>query len=111
MFRKPFKPPFKSVAQVIEDSEEEIEEEELVDLTASPRPRKKRRLIHIVPDSPPKATPLLAFSKSVNAPRKPLLPVVNPLVAVKAVAPANNAPEGYYMVLWYVDPYKQLRIC
>ncbi|KAJ5042784.1 uncharacterized protein L3040_004177 [Drepanopeziza brunnea f. sp. 'multigermtubi'] len=92
---KPFKPPrLKSVARPASIDVDDIEI-----LESPPRPYKKRRLLeHIVEDSPPKKAPLT--SSAVLAPRKPLLPVKNPLEAKPRPESQAGSPESYYMVLW-----------
>jgi DNA repair and recombination protein RAD54B len=94
---KPFKPPLlKSVTKpkpIVVDSDDEDE--------IQPRPYKKRKLLYIdiekVADSPPKKS-----SSAVSAPRKPLLPVKNPVETKKSVDDGAERLEGYYMVLWFV---------
>ena len=95
---KPFKPPLlKNASQpkpiVVDSSDEEDE--------IKPRPYKKRKLLYIdiekVPASPPKKS-----SSGVNAPRKPLLPVKNPIESGKFVDDGAEGLEGYYNVLWFV---------
>jgi DNA repair and recombination protein RAD54B len=90
---KPFKPPLlkraeKQIDLTQSDSEEDIQN----------RPHKKRRLIHVVEDSPPKKVP--AASAATNAPRKPLLVVKAPNTATTSRTIDSAGPEGYYLVLW-----------
>ncbi|TVY19385.1 DNA repair and recombination protein RAD54B [Lachnellula arida] len=93
---KPFKPPSLKVAPkrepiVVESSDEED--------GLKHRPYKKRKLLYVdvekVPDSPRKKA-----SSAVNAPRKPLLPVKNPIETKKSVDDGAEGLEGYYIVLW-----------
>lgn len=89
---KPFKPPLlKRAGEQIDltqsDSEDEVQN----------RPHKKRRLIHVVEDSPPKVS---VASAATNAPRKPLLVVNAPNAATTSQTTDSVGPEGYYMVLW-----------
>jgi len=101
MWNKPFKPPLlKKVPKpaVEDDSFEPL---------SPPRPAKKRRLIHI-DNSPPACRTLPTNSIAVNAPRKPLLTVTNPVAAAQAAASPSDGPEGYYLILWYVGQYMHL---
>jgi DNA repair and recombination protein RAD54B len=97
---KPFKPPLLK----------KVETPASVDLTASDsepevqhRQYKKRKLfIHTVEESLPKTLP--QASQAVNAPRKPLLPVKNPIETKDAsLSVPEECPEGYYMALWYAQ--------
>ena len=98
---KPFKPPMLKRAPAkptsvdltqVPDTDSEEEEEEPI------RPAKKRRLlVHVVEDSPPK--PKIQSSSAVGAPRKPLL-VKSTNEPKPASAASSQNPEGYYMVLW-----------
>src|SRR5277367_7171168 len=102
MWNKPFKPPLlKKVPKpaVEDDSFEPL---------SPPRPAKKRRFIHIVDNSPPACRTLPTNSIAVNAPRKPLLTVTNPVAAAQAAASPSDGPEGYYLILWYVGQYMHL---
>ncbi|KAG0646852.1 DNA repair and recombination rad54B [Hyphodiscus hymeniophilus] len=94
---KPFKPPALL---------EKVEKSVSVDLTASDsepeilsRPYKKRKLlIHSVEESTQKT--LVHASQAVNAPRKPLLVVKNPIETKEtACAAPKDGLDGYYMVL------------
>lgn len=98
---KPFKPPLlrkveghASIDLTEPDSEEAAE-------VLHP-PYKKRRLIHIVEDSPSKK--LSISSSAVNAPRKPLLVLEAPNYVKPAEPSLPEGLEGYYMVLWYASP-------
>ena len=94
---KPFKPPLlKSVARPAK-----------VDLTVSDhgsddessRPTKKRRLVHVIEDSPPRSK--AQNSSGVGAPRKPLLVVSNRNESrTTTIDNVSEGLEGYYMVLW-----------
>lgn len=104
---KPFKPPALL---------KKVEKPVSVDLTASDsdseiqyRPYKKRKLLTHTVEELAKKT-LTPASQAVNAPRKPLLVVKNP-VDIKEAAPSapKEGPEGYYMVLWYVPDSKGTR--
>lgn len=95
---KPFKPPLPRIVPkqepiVLQSSDDEDE--------VQPRPYKKRKLLYrdveTIPDSPPRKS-----SSAVSAPRKPLLPVKNPVQTRKVVEPSSEGLEGYYMVLWFV---------
>jgi hypothetical protein len=115
MWSKPFKPPLlKSLQKTVEIRSTEPKQEPALttqqsttdkpidlDLEPSPRPFKKRRLIHIIEDdeSSQQATPTI--SAAVKAPRKPLITVKNPIAAAQGTGPASDGPEGYYLVLWY----------
>lgn len=92
---KPFKPPLlKSVAKPATVDLTESDDE------AQTRPYKKRKLlVHIVEDSPPRA--IAPVSSAVLAPRKPLLVVKKPADLNAASEGPADSPEGYYMVLWY----------
>jgi DNA repair and recombination protein RAD54B len=98
---KPFKPPLlKSVTKPptidLTDSKDDSDDEHQY------RPAKKRRLIHVVEESPPK--PKAIASSAVNAPRKPLLLVKNP-TNIRQPADSeveSGSIEGYYIALWYV---------
>ncbi|TVY82311.1 DNA repair and recombination protein RAD54B [Lachnellula suecica] len=94
---KPFKPPLlKSVAKpkaiVIESSDDEDE--------IQARPAKKRKLLYVdidkVEDSPPRKS-----SSAVHAPRKPLLPVKNPVETKQSANDEAEGLEGFYNVLWF----------
>lgn len=75
----------------ISDSEDDVQE----------RPFKKRKLlVHIVEDSPPKKTAFV--SAAASAPRKPLLLVKNPAIPKPHADAASDGLEGYYLVLWSV---------
>lgn len=99
---KPFKPPLLK----------RIEKPASIDLTGNESdsqapPYKKRRLIHVVEDSPPrKAIP--PVSSAIIAPRKPLLVVKNPTESKQPASASSEGPEGYYIVLWYVKGPKML---
>lgn len=97
MWSKPFKPPLlKKPAKPIDSDDEE----RIIDLTDSSRPHKKRRLIHVIEESPTK--PSQAPPRIIVAPRKPFLPLINPGVAGNATTKSIEGPEGYYLVLWLV---------
>lgn len=93
---KPFKPlTLKAPAKPIIESQEVV-------VPDSPRPAKRRRLlIHDNNDGP--SEPIVTISSAVAAPRKPLLPVKNPVAFAQATAPTEYSPEGYYTVLWLVS--------
>jgi DNA repair and recombination protein RAD54B len=96
---KPFKPPLLK----------KVEKPAPVDLTASDsdpeiqhRPYKKRKLlIHRVEESPTKTAPIA--SPAVLASRKPLLVVKNPSETKEPPSSDSEGPEGYYIVLWWVQ--------
>jgi hypothetical protein len=100
MWNKPFKPPLlKQVSRP--PGEKASVEKETCELSLSPRPAKKRRLIHIVDDDDPlpsRTTP--AIPSTFNAPRKPLINVLNPIAAAQATSPVIDGHEGFYLVLW-----------
>ncbi|CZT49781.1 probable RDH54 Protein required for mitotic diploid-specific recombination and repair and meiosis [Rhynchosporium secalis] len=89
---KPFKPPAsRSVARPA-PTEDRVPD--------SPPPAKRRKLLsHVIEDSPPKKT-IAPASSGVLAPRKPLIPVKNPVQAKPVDGSSSECPENYYMVLW-----------
>ncbi|PVH87000.1 hypothetical protein DL98DRAFT_481008 [Cadophora sp. DSE1049] len=91
---KPFKPPaLKSAARPapIDDAVPE----------SPPRPAKKRKLLELrIEDSPPKKEAVAPASSSVLAPRKPLIPVKNPVQVKPASETTSDYSESYYQVLW-----------
>jgi DNA repair and recombination protein RAD54B len=97
---KPFKPPALL---------KKVEKPLSVDLTGSDsepdiqhRPNKKRKLLVHTVEEPVKKT-LPPASQAVNAPRKPLLVVKNPIKTKEVASSAlEEGPQGYYLVLWYV---------
>jgi hypothetical protein len=93
MWAKPFKPP-----TLLRTAQKPVVRHEPIDLTESPRPTKKQRLVHVIEESPTK--PLPVISATIVAPRKPLLPVINPISATKATEALVEGPDGYYLVLW-----------
>jgi hypothetical protein len=95
MWNKPFKPPLlKNV------SKPPLQQEQCESLSP-PRPAKKRKLlIHIVDDEELSPRTPIVHSSAVNAARKPLISIKNPVTAAQAVAPASSGHEGYYIVLW-----------
>ncbi|RDL40457.1 p-loop containing nucleoside triphosphate hydrolase [Venustampulla echinocandica] len=94
---KPFKPPLlKSVRKSTVDLTESDSESEF----PQSRPTKKRKLIHVVEDSPPPSKKPPPSSSAVNAPRKPLLVVKNPVETKTSSDQLLEGLEGYYMVLW-----------
>lgn len=100
---KPFKPPFRrsvpSAPRPALDIDLTIpESDDETDLPSKQPPYKKRRLIHIVEDSPPPAK--APTSSAVNAPRKPLLVVKNASEPKRTTDDPGKGLEGYYMVLW-----------
>ena len=95
MWNKPFKPPL--LKQVPKPALKDDSFEPL----SPPRPAKKRRFIHVISDSPPPSRPLSRNSPAIDAPRKPLLTVTNPVAAAQSAAPSSEGPEGYYLILWY----------
>lgn len=95
---KPFKPPALKNTAGPAPSDDSVPD--------SPPPPAKRRklLVHAIEDSSPKKA-VAPVSSGVLAPRKPLIPVKNP-VPVKPIAEASSEhPENYYLVLWYVEPF------
>lgn len=95
---KPFKPPLlKSVKKSTVDLTEPDSDPEF----PQSRPNKKRRLIHVVEDSPPPSKAPPYSSLAVNATRKPLLVVKNPVETKTSSDHSSEGLEGYYMVLWY----------
>ncbi|RFU35781.1 hypothetical protein B7463_g588, partial [Scytalidium lignicola] len=90
---KPFKPPLikNGPKAVLTDPAED-------DIVLGDRPTKKRRLIHVVEDSPPRRLPL-ASSLATTAPRKPLIPVKNAPV-VETASISSERGGAYYRVLW-----------
>jgi DNA repair and recombination protein RAD54B len=99
MMFKPFKPPLiKSITKPAPVDIDLTVPDSDSDADSQPRPPKKRRLIHVVEDSPPLNR--TATSSAVLAPRKPLLVVKNPAEAKPSTEDSTDGPEGYYMVLW-----------
>lgn len=99
MWNKPFKPPLLKQAPkpVVRNAQDDLSE-----TSSPPRQAKKRRLlIHVVDDSPPQSRTLPTHSPAVNAPRKPLLNITNPVAAAQAASTPCDGREGYYLVLWY----------
>lgn len=95
---KPFRPPLLSKPSTLIENEDG---REIIDITDSSRPAKRRRLVHVVEESPTK--PLAVSARIVIAApafRTPLLPVINPIAAANAAAQSTEGPEGYYLVLW-----------
>jgi len=99
---KPFRPPQpkaavprvekKPIDLTVSDSEDDGQQ----------RPYKKRKLLEHIPESPVKK--VVVSSAAASAPRKPLLVVKNSLDANKgSESSTSEAPEGYYLVLWYVQ--------
>ncbi|KAL2074592.1 hypothetical protein VTL71DRAFT_8370 [Oculimacula yallundae] len=87
---KPFKPPAIKSAAKPTATEYSVPD--------SPPPAKRRKLlVHVIEDSPPKKA---IASSSVLAPRKPLLPVKNPIQAQPVEESSPDCPENYYQVLW-----------
>ncbi|KAH8815865.1 SNF2 family N-terminal domain-containing protein [Xylogone sp. PMI_703] len=90
---KPFKPPLlKNGSKTVPIESAEYEP------GSNDRPTKKRRLIHVIEDSPPRQVPS-ASSIATNAPRKPLIPVNNTTVIDKDISGSEQG-VGYYRVLW-----------
>jgi DNA repair and recombination protein RAD54B len=94
MWNKPFKPP------LLKQIPKPIVKDKSFEPISPPRPAKKRRLIHIVDDSPPSSRTISTNSPAVNTPRKPLITVTNPVAVIQAAVPPSEGPEGYYLVLW-----------
>ncbi|KAE8451950.1 hypothetical protein EG329_002114 [Mollisiaceae sp. DMI_Dod_QoI] len=94
---KPFRPPLlKNFAPKKPVEVERIPES---DDESDARPYKKRKLlVHVVEDSPPKKA--VTASAGVSAPRKPLLVVKNSSEPKSSLDSQDDYPEGYYMVLW-----------
>ena len=109
MWNKPFKPLTVKERQqstlpepiVIRSSVEPESDHEL-----SPRPTKKRRLIHVVDDCNIAPIHGRASSRllSLNVSRKPLEVVSNASSISEAPAQADGL-EGYYVVLWFESIY------
>lgn len=109
---KPFKPPLlkriqsKSAPIDLTESSDHGSESES-DEEPTHRPAKRRRLlVHVVEDSPPR--PKIQTSSAVSAPRKPL--IVKSTNEPKPAQPDSQSPEGYYMVLWYLSPPRHISI-
>lgn len=98
---KPFKQPL--LKRIVQSAPNDLTNVPESDSDEQPeiRPAKKRRLIHVVVDSPPPKQ--AAASSGVLAPRKPLLVVKNPIETKLPAGDSPASPEGYYMVLWYVN--------
>ncbi|KAH7360721.1 SNF2 family N-terminal domain-containing protein [Rhexocercosporidium sp. MPI-PUGE-AT-0058] len=89
---KPFKPPALKVSNRPASNDDSVPD--------SPPPPAKRRklLVHVIEDSPPKA--IAPVSSGVLAPRKPLIPVKNPIEATPVAESSSDCPQNYYQVLW-----------
>jgi DNA repair and recombination protein RAD54B len=97
---RPFKPPMMRTFAPKKAAEEEERIPESDD-ESEVRPFKKRKLLVVDHPAPVKAVPV--SSAGVLAPRKPLLAVKNSSEPKSASQLSNDCPEGYYMVLWYVN--------
>jgi len=96
---KPFKPPL--LRKVEKPAPIDLTESDL-DPEEQHRPSKKRRLlVRYVEDSPPRTLPVA--SAAVNAPRKPLLVTKKDTDLNESAPVVPEGPEGYYLVLWYVE--------
>ncbi|TAQ89042.1 hypothetical protein B7494_g2636 [Chlorociboria aeruginascens] len=102
---KPFKPPLLKGPPMPTQTAIDLTDDDDDFDSGPPRPHKKRKLlVHIINDSPPKEIPTVLAA--VSMPRKPLLIVKNENSS--QTLPANSgsqgaggeSPEGYYMVLW-----------
>lgn len=104
---RPFKPPLlKNFAPRKAIKEERIPES---DDESEVRPYKKRKLVvHGVND--PSPVKPVAVSAAVLDPRKPLLAIKNSIEPKAASQSSNDCPEGYYMVLWYVNTIQPIWI-
>jgi hypothetical protein len=100
MWNKPFKPPLlKHVSKP--PGEKALVEREACEPSLSPRPAKKRRLIEVEDDDdslPSRRIPTIP--PTFNAPRKPLINVLNPVAVAQATSPVIDGHEGFYLVLW-----------
>lgn len=95
MWNKPFKPPLLKQVPMPAGKDNSSE------ILSPPRPAKKRRLLmHVVDDNPTQPKTLPTHSPAVNALRKPLLSVTNPVVAAQADSQSSDDLEGYYLILW-----------
>lgn len=100
MWNKPFKPPLlKHVSKPPE--EKGLVERETCEPSLSSGPSKKRRLIEIDEgdDSLPSRR-ILTIPPTFDAPRKPLIKILNPVAAAQATSPVIDVHEGFYLVLW-----------
>ena len=100
MWNKPFKPPL--LKHVLNPpGERSLVEKEACEPSLSLGPAKKRRLIEIEHDDDPipsRRTPTIP--PTFNAPRKPVINVLNHVAAAQATSPVLHGHEGFYIVLW-----------
>jgi len=90
---KPFKPPALKSTATAAATDDAVPD-------SPPPPAKRRKLLELrIEDSPPKKA-VAPVSSGVLAPRKPLIPVKNPVQVKPAADPASDYPESYYQVLW-----------
>lgn len=94
---KPFKPPL--LKKVDKPARIESNTSDLEFESRSPPTKRRRLLVHHVPDSPPKQIP--TSTTSVNAQRKPLLVVNKSLKSHSPPPVVSGDSDGYYIVLWY----------
>jgi DNA repair and recombination protein RAD54B len=97
---KPFKPPLLKPVPKPTEIDLTIAESDCEDEAYEHRPAKKRRLIHVVDDTPP--APKATISTAALAPRKPLLIVKNITDTSSGDRVSGDGHEGYYTVLWYM---------
>jgi hypothetical protein len=95
---KPFKPPL--LKKVDKPAHIDSKVSDLEFESQSPPTKKRRLLVSYVPDSPQQVR---TSTSAVNAPRKPLLIVNEPLKPNSSSPGVLGSPEGYYMVLWYAS--------
>jgi len=97
MIGKPFKP----LTITRKPSSAEQHNARTTDATEPPA---KRRRVSDRSDEDVLATHAAArvVSQAPKAPRKPFLPIVNPVAAAKGEVAISNGSEGYYTVLWCV---------
>ena len=98
MLGKPFRSPLLKKSPFVKDEAQSMAN------NGNEHPAKKRRLIDS-DDTEPKrdiSGPRLVFKAPGVSylPRKPLLTVQNPAVAVGTEQTSNGAADGYYNVLW-----------
>ena len=97
MIGKPFRSPLLKQPPIVKDEARSIANND------NEQPAKKRRLINGDDETKQDISgPRLVFkAPGVSAlPRKPLLTVENPAVAVETEQTLNGAADGYYNVLW-----------
>jgi hypothetical protein len=101
MMFKPFKPPLAKAVTRPVDIDLTIPDSDSEDQPHEYRPTKKRRLVHVVDDTPP--VPKATSSAATLASRKPLLVVSSSAQQKPCEVRSDGGHEGYYLVLWYAS--------